>query len=342
MFLALYEGDYESVEGDGPGVGDIFFEAAVGFAGFCCCGDIAEDCVGYVKEGLKAGVELTVFEVDHLHAAAKDGEFGGKRLRESLVAVVMSEGFEEIRKEGVELVVGAGGFPGEFEHAHVGGLYVEGDRANLIIYIEDDVAGFAFCVWHESADEAGEIAFHHFHEVALLKVDLIEGEVREAVFVGVCDIFEPGHCAVGDSGVTFFAAAVDHERESVWLEAELLHFGEGGFDEDVMESEFYGAKCDFSVFLFFDHVGGGKEFEGCVMLRVEAVDDFSGLTFGGVADVVEDVPDGGGISEGLRAHRESRGCFLRWPDKMHTAYNQELRDAFYQTSEKCDFRDRFR
>ncbi len=207
----------------------------------------------------------------------------------------MAQGFQQLGHEGVDLVVGAGGVFRELKYADIGGLYVEGDRAYLVIYVEHDVAGLALGVGHVVAHESGEVAAHHLHKVAVLEVDVVEGEVWKTVFVCPGDVLEVGHPAVVDHGVAFLAAVVDEEGEAVGLAAEALDFLEGAFDEYVMESEVGGAEFRLALALFLNYIGGGEDLEVRFVGGVEAFDGLVGAVAEGLGDVVQDIPKALGL-----------------------------------------------
>ena len=122
-----------------------------------------------------------------------------------------AHGLKEVRHECVDLVVGACGVAGEFEHSDVSVSDIEGDGSDSLKNAEHYVAGFAFGLGHEAADKAWEVAVDDFDEVAVVKVDVLERVEWKAVVVGACYVAEVGHVQVGDDGVALPGASIDEE-----------------------------------------------------------------------------------------------------------------------------------
>lgn len=202
---------YEIYQPLAPGVGDGVAEGVVAGEVVPGGGGVADDVVGGVEEDLEFGVELAAAHFHDFHAAAEYCEFGGEGRREGFVLVVVSQRLQQMGHKGIDLVVGSGGVFGKFQHAHIGCLDVECDRAYVVIYIEQDVAGFALGVGHVGAYQSGKVTFHHFDQVAFLEVDVIEREVGETVLVGAGDIFEVRHAAVVDHRIPVLVSAVNQE-----------------------------------------------------------------------------------------------------------------------------------
>lgn len=203
-----------------------------------------------------------------------------------------AHGLEEMGHYGVYLVIGAGGVVSELEHAHVGGLDVEGDGADVVVYVKDYVAGFGLGMGDVIADEAGEVAVDYLHEVAALKVNVVKGIIGESVLIGSGKVLQALHLAVGDGGVAGFAASVYEEGETVVTCAEGLYIGEDTADKDIMEDEVGGTGMHFAVALFAHDVGGGEKLDVLLLEGVEEIYGFARHLLKGGAYMVEHIPGG--------------------------------------------------
>ena len=116
-----------------------------------------------MEQELKFGVEFAVVQLRYPQSTGEDGEFGGQGNGKFLVGGVAAQCLEKLRHKGVDLVVGAGGVGRELEHTHIGGLHVEGDRADLVVDVQYNVAGLALGVRHVVADQSGEVPSHDLH-----------------------------------------------------------------------------------------------------------------------------------------------------------------------------------
>lgn len=104
------DGEDEIDEGSGPFVGHGVAQSVEAVAGLGGGFGVAQYVVGAVEEGLEFGVEFAVVEFGHGHAAAEYGEFCGESRGEGVFGVVVAQGLEQVRHEGVDLVVGSGRF----------------------------------------------------------------------------------------------------------------------------------------------------------------------------------------------------------------------------------------
>lgn len=233
--VAAYDGKHQRMGCAGPRVGHAVFQFLVAPERSGGLRHVADDMAGGVEHQLKARVELAAVEPRHLHAAAEHRELRGKRGRQRFACGIKPERPEQMGHERVNLVVGPGGVSGKLYHAHVGGLDVEGHGAHVVIHMQGDVARIALRAWDISANQSGEIAADHLHHVAILKVDVVEREVRQTVPVSAGYVHESGHTCVVNHGITILAAAVDKKREPVWADAELLDLGKGSAHEHVVE-----------------------------------------------------------------------------------------------------------
>ena len=206
--VACQDADEKGYHGAGPLAGHRGKEGVEAVAGLGRGPGVAQDSAGGIEQGLEARIDLAVVQADHPHAAAEDRQPGNQARGKGRVVVVVAQGLKEMGDEGVDLVVGAGRAPRELENAHVGGADVEGYGPNIVVHVENDVAGVASCTWHIGADKAGKVAVDNLDEVALLEVDAVEREVRQAVAVGAGDSPEAVHVAVGYRGVPSPGVAV--------------------------------------------------------------------------------------------------------------------------------------
>ena len=282
--------EYQGDEGGGPCVGDGVLQLFILRGGKAGLLDVTEDITGAIEKGLEFGVEFAVVEFHRSQAAAEYRESGGDVGREFALLLIILQGRQEMGDDGVNLVVGAGRLAGELEDAHVRGLYVKGDRTDIVTYMEYDVAGTASGFRHVCADQSGEVAMNDFDDVAVLEVDILEREVRQAVLVGAGDILEVTHVPVGDHGVALIRASVEKKREPVGLAAEPLDLRECATDEDVMEGQIDRLHPYLAVLGFSHHIGGRKQLEGGLFSAVERVDDLFRLFLKAGGDVVEHVP----------------------------------------------------
>lgn len=196
--------EYQCNQRRGPFVCDCTAEFFV----FCFCrfggGDVSEDVVGGVEQGLQFCVELSVVELNDFHPSAEYGEPCENGRGECFVGVEETHRFHQMRHECVDLVVCPGAFAREFDNPDVGCPDVECDCSYLVIYIEDDVAGVAFRFWDVCSDKSGEVAVYDFNDITVFEVNIFEREIREAVPVCPCDVFEICHVVVGNHGISFF------------------------------------------------------------------------------------------------------------------------------------------
>ena len=171
-------------------------------------GTVAQKMGACAEQGLQLGVELGRGDARLAQSAHEQRQVADVGLGEALARLLAAQGGQKSRHVGVDLVVGAAAVAREFKDAHVAGLDVVDNRAQILGDGYDDVAAGASRPGHECAHQAGEVAFDNLHGVALLKVDSVERIERQSVGVGACYGLERLHGAIVDGGVALGSAVV--------------------------------------------------------------------------------------------------------------------------------------